>query len=197
MQSQRLSILLEQSSSRPIHMITLCRMTRSTWKHCSAAAHTTLLLRPPNGFDLLHQQTGCEASHGAPRGAEEIWIPVLFAADREEQRVFSGAWLGYYQFTRNDTLRRPKRSQPCGHLSATNRHLKRSLSLFENTEVRSATWSRRYQQAVQVCVMNRAWTPAPAYSHPTGYEKAKRRSNDGIDVSTDTNESRGHQVGCA
>jgi hypothetical protein len=89
-------------------------MARSTWKHCSAAAHTTLLLRPPNGFDLLHQQTGCEASHGAPRRAEEIWIPVLFAVDREEQRVFSGAWLGYYQFTRNDTLRRTKRSQPCG-----------------------------------------------------------------------------------
>jgi hypothetical protein len=119
-------------------------MTRSTWRHCSAAAHTTLLLRPPNGFDLLHQQTGCEASHGAPRRAEEIWIPVLFAADREEQRVFSGAWLGYCQFTRNDTLRRPKRSQPCG--------------------------------------------PVVTY---------RRRSNDGIDVSTETNESRGHQVGCA
>lgn len=170
-----MSILLEQASSRSIHMITLCRMTRSTWKHCSAAAHTTLLLRPPNGFDLFNQQTGCEASHGTPRRAKEIWIPILFRADREEQRVFSRAWLGYYQFTRNDTLRRPKRSQPCGHPSTTN----------------------RYQQAVQACVMNRAWTPAPAYSHPTGYEKAKRRSNDGIDVSTETNESRGRQVGCA
>lgn len=61
------------------------------------------LLEPPHDFRLLDKQNRMRSVSW--RRAEEVWIPVLAAEGKEEQRVLSGAWLGQYQLTQTDIPR--------------------------------------------------------------------------------------------
>jgi hypothetical protein len=107
MQPHRSSILLKHASGTPIHITNLFWMTN---KHVEALRHrctpyTLPCSNHPTTSDFPTSRTGCEASHGARRRAEEIWTLVLAAAGTLEQHVASGAWLRYHHSTQIDLLR--------------------------------------------------------------------------------------------
>jgi hypothetical protein len=99
---------------------------------------------------------------------EEIWLPVHDAVDRSRQLVLGGVFLGHYKFT--------------------------DIPAPSNEELK--LWCV-YGDLINDAEMyiGSATSAQGGFSRTGGYEKAKRRSNDGIDVSLETRGSRHLRVG--